>query len=81
MLGECVAGDYVKFDDVSGPIVFPQSYWEKTRPLRRTIGPNWNGQGQPLPDFMSNFQALCRRYKAAREAVRPGGGQTLDCSL
>jgi hypothetical protein len=81
MFGECVTEGDVKFADISGSIAFPQFYWDKTRPLRRAIGPNWNGAGQALPDFMSNFRALCRRYKAAREAARPAGGESLDCSF
>jgi hypothetical protein len=62
-------------------VAFPDEYWNRTRPLRQMIGRNWKGANQPLPDFMSNFQSLCQRYKAARNAAHPGGGDLLDCSL
>ena len=81
MVGLCVANGHTDFADLSGAASFPTHYWEATRSLRHEIGGNWSGQGQGLPDFLSNLQALCNRYKAAREAQAPGGGKTLDCSF
>jgi hypothetical protein len=81
VFGVCVNEGDVDFDTITGSVSFPDAYWMRTRPLRRVIGANWNGAGKALPDFMSNFHALCLRYKAGRDKARPGGGQTLDCSL
>ena len=50
-------------------------------PLRQTFLSNWSGKNAPLPDFMENFQKLCLRYKQERNDVRPGSGDSLDCSL
>ena len=80
MVGLCVAQGDVGFDQLSGATSFPTHYWRSTRALRHEIGRNWSGQGQALPDFLSNLQALCVRYKAARDKAGRGGGETLDCS-
>jgi hypothetical protein len=81
VFGECVNQGDVKFEVISGAVSFPDGYWMRTRPLRRVIGANFYGVGKTLPDFLSNFHALCLRYKAQRETEHPGSGQALDCSL
>ena len=80
MVGLCVANGHLAFADLSGAASFPTHYWEATRELRREIGGNWSGRGQALPDFLSNLQALCDRYKAARDKPGPSAGQSLNCS-
>lgn len=81
MLGECVETKQLPFERLSGNVAFPQYFWTRTHGVRQTFLSHWNGKNAPLPDFMSNFQALCLKYKAERNAVRPGGGDSLDCSL
>jgi hypothetical protein len=81
MLGLCVANGHTDFADLSGAASFPSHYWESTRGLRREIGGNWSGRDEALPDFLSNLQALCQRYKAARDKLSPGGGRSLDCTF
>lgn len=81
VFGACVAQGDVKFEQLSGSVPFPQVFWTRTHPLRQTFLSNWSGKNAPLPDFMSNFQQLCLRYKKERNDVRPGSGDSLDCSL
>jgi hypothetical protein len=81
MLGDCVGRGYLTLDQLSGSVPFPQIYWSRTHGLRQTFLSNWNGKNAPLPDFMENFQKLCLRYKQERNTVRPGSGDSLDCSL
>lgn len=81
MVGLCVANGHTDFADLSGAASFPTHYWVATRDLRHELGGNWSGRGEALPDFLSNLQALCNRYKAARDKLSPGGGKTLDCSF
>ena len=78
MVGLCVANGHTDFADLSGATSFPTHYWLATRDLRREIGGNWSGRGQALPDFLSNLQALCQRYKAARAKLSP---DSLDCTF
>ncbi|HLI67420.1 MAG TPA: toll/interleukin-1 receptor domain-containing protein [Caulobacteraceae bacterium] len=80
MLSQCVHEGELSYGDISSGLPFPDSFWNKTRPLRAVIGENWQGPNQGLPDFMSNFRYLCQQYKAGRNADRPGGGDSLDCS-
>jgi hypothetical protein len=81
MVGLCVANGHTDFADLSGATSFPTHYWQATRDLRREFAANWSGKGQPLPDFLSNLQALCQRYKAQRDKLGPGGGRSLDCTF
>jgi len=81
MVGLCVAQGDVSFPALSGATSFPTHYWQATRSLRRDIGSNWSGRGQALPDFLSNLEALCQRYKAARDKLSPGGSRSLDCTF
>jgi len=81
MFSECVVEGDLKFEQLSGSVPFPQVFWTRTHPLRQTFLSHWSGKNAPLPDFMSNFQQLCLRYKKERNDVRPGSGDSLDCSL
>lgn len=81
MFGECIVNGDLKFERLSGSVPFPQVFWTRTHPLRQTFLSNWSGKNAPLPDFMENFQQLCLRYKKERNDVRPGSGDSLDCSL
>jgi hypothetical protein len=81
MFGECVVDGNLKFEQLSGSVPFPQVFWTRTHPLRQTFLSNWSGKNAPLPDFMENFQKLCLLYKKERNDVRPGSGDSLDCSL
>jgi hypothetical protein len=81
MVGLCVANGHADFADLSGATSFPTHYWIATRDLRREFGANWSGRGQALPDFLSNLQALCQRYKGQRDKLSAGGGRSLDCTF
>jgi hypothetical protein len=83
MFSQCVVKGDVKFDDIVGGIAFPDAFWNRTQPLRATVGGNWNGPNQPMPGpdgFMSNFQQLCTLYKTWRDKQTPGGGAALNCA-
>jgi hypothetical protein len=80
-LGQCISANHLGFDKLSGGVAFPQYFWTRTHGVRQVFLSNWSGKGAPLPDFMSNFQGLCLRYKAERNLVRPGSGDALNCAL
>jgi hypothetical protein len=75
----CVDRKVLRYDDVSDTVSFPDDFWNKTRSLRQLFAQNWRAPGSGIPDFMSNFRALCQEYRRQRAGQREDVSH-MDCT-
>lgn len=69
-LGALIRLGYGDFDFAYTLLNFPDRFWDRTAGYRRMIQDNWNGPGQPLPDFWNNFSWLRDEYLKERRRTR-----------
>lgn len=77
-LGVMIRLGYVEFRPIFEVVSFPDDLWnaaEASGLLRLIREENWNGAGQPLSDFWSNFEYLRTCYQQARQGL-PLPGET-----
>ena len=69
-LGVMVRLGYVEFEPIFEVVSFPDALWDAAKEsglLKMVREENWNGPGEPLPDFWRNFEYLRTCYHAARK--------------
>ena len=66
IVGALIDKGYIDFDLYYSIVPFPDEFLDKTTNLRHYIKENWNGQGKPLTDFLSNLYNLKKKYEQQR---------------
>lgn len=74
-VGAVVKLGFLDFDFLFDLVTFPDSFWEKSKPYRKTIRKNWRGpevseEERELPDFWAGFSYLHDEYEEARERAK-----------
>ena len=59
---------YLPIDLLFEVIPFPDSFWQKTAPLRDVISASWFGEGKPLDDFWENFAWMQEEWHRRRKS-------------
>lgn len=65
-LGSILKWENMEFKIIFDMLAFPDNFYLKTKEVRQLIAANWHGQGVPLQDFFSDFDALCVHYQDKR---------------